>query len=180
MLKLDQLRKMELSQEEFERQSGDVLAKECLCVGLSNSASHVYPAPFLKKLNGVTICPGPNIQYFNRRVTLREITDHIYGRDSILGQARPHMFINELKLYVDYLLELASARNPDTKQISYMQKFADNLLEGIRYYKGLSARVSDANFTDDLVHYEYIIRTTVDEFMQKIGVPQLSEANHSA
>lgn len=180
MLKLDQLRKMNLSEEDFERQSNDVLAKECLCVGLSNAASHVYPAPFLKKLNSVTICPGPNIQYFNRRVTLREITDHIYGRESVLGQERPHMFINELKLYVDYLLELASAKNPDTKQISYMQKFADNLLEGIRYYCDISSRVSDKNFTDDLVQYEFIIRTTLEEFIQKVAEPQLSEANHSA
>lgn len=180
VLKLEQLRKMELDPEEFDRQSSDVLAKECLCVGLSNSASHVYPAPFLKKLNSVTICPGPNIQYFNRRVTLREMTDHIYGRENIVAQQRPHMFVNELKLYVDYLRELASAKRPDAKQISFILKFADNLLEGIRYYKAIASRVSDLNFIGDIVHYEDTIQIITGSFATRKSEPQLSEANHSA
>lgn len=180
MLKLEQLRKMELDQEEFERQSNDVLAKECLCVGLSNSVAQLYSATFLKKLNSVTICPGPNIQYFNKRVTLREMTDHIYGRENIVSQERPHMFVNELKLYVDYLHELASVKNPETKQISFIQKFAENLIEGIQYYRTISGQIKHPDFQAHIGHFEYIIRTVIDAFSPNRAEPQLSEANHSA
>ena len=38
--------------------------KECLCVGLSNAAAINYGEEFVKNLNAVTICPGPNIANF--------------------------------------------------------------------------------------------------------------------
>ena len=163
-MKLEQLKSLELPPDEFERQRSDVLAKECLCVGLSNSASLIYPAPFLKKLNSVTICPGPNIQYFTRRVTLQEMTDHIYGRSNLIEKERPHMFVNELKIYVDYLRELTAVSNPDTKQISYILKFSQNLLEGISYYKSISGEIDEPDFIDGITLYENLIQSSVENF----------------
>jgi hypothetical protein len=161
-LKLEQLRNLGLPAEELERESNDVLAKECLCVGLSNSANLVYGAPFLKKLNSVTICPGPNIQYFDRRLSLREMTDHIYGRQDILRKERPHMFLNELKLYVDYLNELVSKSEPDSKQILYIRKFSENLLNGISYYRTIADKINDSAFTEGIAWYEDKIRAATE------------------
>ena len=84
----------------------EVLDKECLCIGLSNSAAINYNQTFVKKLDAVTICPGPNIVNFSKVVSLQTMTDHIYGRTNILTNTnRPHMFIAELHLYIDYLKE---------------------------------------------------------------------------
>jgi hypothetical protein len=163
VLKIEQLKTLGLSEEEFAKKSEDVLAKECLCVGLSNSAQLVYDAPFLKKLNSVTICPGPNIVYFNKIVSLQEMTDHIYGRTSLISNDRPHMFINELKLYVDYLSEQISATDLDAKQTSYCTKFSNNLLEGISYYKNICNEISAGErFYCELIEYEAKIRSMME------------------
>src|SRR5690606_4163167 len=74
-LKLEQLKSLQLTDEVYEKNRQDVISKECLCVGLSNSASHVYNTTFLKKLPSVTICPGPNIKNFDRVATLQEMTE---------------------------------------------------------------------------------------------------------
>ena len=75
-------------------------------VGLSNAAALNYNQTFIKTLKAVTICPGPNIANFSEVVSLKTMTDHIYGRANILtNNNRPHMFIAELHLYIDYLKE---------------------------------------------------------------------------
>lgn len=138
VLKTEQLKSLNLPDTEYQKKLSDVHAKECLCVGLSNSVSIKYNQPFLKKLNSVTICPGPNIAYFSQVVSLQQMTDHIYGRTDILQQAeRPHMFIKELQLYIDYLKEQVDGAGKDEKQIRYCTSFAENLLSGINYYKSL-------------------------------------------
>ncbi|HLU89854.1 MAG TPA: hypothetical protein VKZ51_08490 [Cyclobacteriaceae bacterium] len=139
-LKIEQLKSEDLSEEEFRTQSAEVLSKECLCVGLSNSAAIKYEQVFVKKQNAVTICPGPNIAYFGKVVSLREMTDHIYGRANIIVRPdRPHMFLKELWLYLDYLSEqVAETVDPDKKFIKYCSTFARNLKEGIAYYRRLT------------------------------------------
>src|SRR5690606_7715743 len=87
-LKIAQLRSARLTEEEYKIQAEEVLAKECLCIGLSNAAPVKYEQPFLKNLRAVTICPGPNIAYFSKVVSLKEMADHIYGRTSIIDRDR--------------------------------------------------------------------------------------------
>ena len=55
---------------------------------------------------------------------------------------RPHMFIKELQMYLDYISELIVAHNmtPTDKQSKYIEKFAANLKEGIAYYQNLMAQ----------------------------------------
>lgn len=136
-LKLEQLESLSLPEEEYERQREDVLSKECLCVGLSNSAPIQYGFPFLKKLTAVTICPGPNIVNFSSIASLREMTDHIYGRKNIMRQSnRPTMFAAELKLYIDYLKkEIEQAVQPSGRDLKTWEGFCKNLLEGIAHYR---------------------------------------------
>lgn len=140
-LKIAQLQSQNLSDDEYQNQLNNVLDKECLCIGLSNAASKVYKVPFVKNLNAVTICPGPNIAYFSKVVTLQTMTDHIYGRTNIIEDTqRPHMFIAELSLYISYLKEQLAAdsgKEPDRKRTKYYDDFYNNLMNGINYYRHL-------------------------------------------
>lgn len=105
-LKIRELKSSNLPEPEYQLKLADVLDKECLCVGLSNAASLKYSVPFLDKLKSVNVCPGPNIAHFSKVVSLRTMVDHIYGRSvTLTPDDRPHMFINELSLYIDYLKE---------------------------------------------------------------------------
>jgi hypothetical protein len=155
VLKIEQLKSLNLSDSEYQKRLSDVHAKECLCVGLSNSASINYNQPFLKKLNSVTICPGPNIAYFSEVVSLQQMTDHIYGRKNVLQQAnRPHMFIKELQLYINYLKEQVEEAGVDEKQLKYCSAFAENLLTGINYYKSIEKISKDVAFLTALENEE--------------------------
>ncbi|MBC9932071.1 hypothetical protein [Chitinophaga qingshengii] len=141
-LKVAQLQAQQLPEPVYQEQLQAVLDKECLCVGLSNAAAIEYEQPFVKGRKSVNICPGPGIAYFNKEVSLQTMTDHIYGRDNILkGSNRPHMFLTELKLYLDYLAEqLAKARREDTlaQQQKYYRGFCGQLANGIDYYYRLT------------------------------------------
>ena len=140
-LKIKQLQTANLPEEQFQQQVSDVMEKECLCIGLSNPAAKLYQRPFVKNLESVTICPGPNIAYFSKIVSLETMTDHIYGRTDILKDTqRPHMFIAELRLYIQYMKEELAAdmgRVLDNKRKKYYTEFYQNLLEGINYYRNL-------------------------------------------
>ena len=143
--KIKELSSLNLSKSEYECQLKDILDKECLCIGLSNSAIKKYSIEPFKKLEAVNICPGPNIAYFSEILSLREMVDHIYGRDNVLKDGnRPHMFIKELYLYIDYLIEMMkdTRKEATKKQNRYVQKFYDTMVEGIDYYRELVSQVS--------------------------------------
>jgi hypothetical protein len=163
-LKIQQLQSLNLSEKEYRKQVDLVLGKECLCVGLSNSASVVYQQPFLKKLNSVTICPGPNIAFFSEVVTLQQMADHIYGRTNLLKNVyRPHMFINELRLYIDYLRETMEGEQ-DEKRIKENIRFARNLLDGISYYRTISGLMEDSDlFSIELMNGESEINALLND-----------------
>lgn len=140
-LKIAQLNSLSLPEEEYRKQLNGVLDKECLCVGLSNAAAINYNETFIKKMNAVTICPGPNIVNFNKVVSLQAMTDHIYGRKDILSNTgRKHMFIAELHLYIDYLreqLEEDGGSEQYQRKKKYYSSFFQCLLNGISYYHSL-------------------------------------------
>jgi hypothetical protein len=140
-LKLEQLKTLNISKKEYNQQVADVLSKECLCIGLSNAAPASYEVPFLKKLTAVTICPGPNIINFSKTTSLREMTDHIYGRNNIVQNPnRASVFITELRLYIDFLKkEIERTASPTTRDFKSWEKFSKNLLDGIEHYHNLAA-----------------------------------------
>ena len=93
-----------------------VLAKSCICHDLAGTAT---------RKNGIdpaatpAVCCGPSIVNFSRIATLEEMVGHIYGRLSLLtGADRPHMFLRELALNIDYFRnelakqEIGIASNP--------------------------------------------------------------------
>ncbi len=69
------------------------------------------------------------------------MVDHIYGRTNLLNPGyRPHFFINELKLYIDYLKDIINdaINKLDDKSRKYYTSFCNNLLSGIEYYQNLA------------------------------------------
>jgi hypothetical protein len=141
-LKIEQLQSLNLPEAEYQAQLKDVLDKECLCVGLSNAASICYNVPFVKHQYAVNICPGPNIVNFSKIVSLQTMVDYIYGRkDGLTVSNRPHMFIAELYLYIDYLKEQLNENTPGenpAKKEKYINTFCKNLRDGINYYRQLT------------------------------------------
>jgi hypothetical protein len=126
-LKVKQLKSLGLPAEQLQKELDVVMSKDCLCEGLSVSVYLKNKMPVAHHLTAVTICPGPNLAYFSGVFSLKQMVDHIYGKVNILNALpRPNMFVNEIQLYIDYL-----------KTIPVKQKFKDNLLEGIEYYKNL-------------------------------------------
>ena len=160
-LKIEQLKTLMLSAEEYEKRYKEITDKECLCVGLSNSVVGAYGAQPLKGLKAVTICPGPNIAYFDQIVTLRQMTDHIYGRTNILSDPdRPHMFLKELRLNIDFIKEKIPAASDDRKTLKEIHDFSKQLLVGIKYYRSISDQIGESeNFNIHLDLFEEEVRT---------------------
>ncbi len=141
-LKIKELDAMDLSESEYKTQYNKLTEKSCTCVGLGTSALLVYGLDTKVEGKGVSICPGPNMAYYSKLVSLREMTDHIYGRANVISRTdRPNMFIKELTIYLDYLqdqIDGADAPIPE-KQKKYFMGFIANLEDGIAYYQKLFA-----------------------------------------
>lgn len=96
--------------EEAQRLRRETLERECICRFLGNAgreelrernpslhfdnrevAAARTGAPLARE--PVTVCPGPNIAYFNREYTLLEMMQHLYGTGPQLTPAdKPHAF----------------------------------------------------------------------------------------
>ncbi len=150
--KLQQLRQAEMTDEEREKKIAKVLSKECLCVVLSNPAILQYKlSPISKTIMGATACPGPNMAYFDKVVSLKEMVDHIYGRINLLrNKYRPHVFINELKIYLAYLKEELeeTAELTNAKQLKYYKSFCQNMQDAVEYYKSIADKIISSNVND--------------------------------
>ncbi len=169
-LKIAHLQSLNLPEIEYKKQLKNVLDKECLCIGLSNAAAINYETTFIKKLNAVNICPGPNISNFSKVVSLQTMTDHIYGRENIITNSkRPHMFIAELILYINYLKEqLEEVIEPEqiSKKKKYFTSFYHNMMDGIKYYRQLQG-ISNSNgtqFIESLNHAENVLDTLKEQY----------------
>jgi len=139
-LKLKELKETCLTDESYELESKKVMDKSCICVGLGTSALLTNELDTKVEGTGVSICPGPNMAYFSKIMTLKEITDHIYGRTNVITRTdRPNMFIKELNIYIDYFKNLIeqTQESLSKKQESYLLSFSENLQEGIKYYHKL-------------------------------------------
>ncbi|MBK7174335.1 MAG: hypothetical protein IPH84_14135 [Bacteroidales bacterium] len=139
-LKIDELGHKELSFKDYIKEYKTITDKSCICVGLGTSALLANDLDTHVEGIGVSVCPGPNLAWFSEEATLKQMTDHIYGRDNLISDKdRPHVFINELKLYIDYLTGLLKELkgDPDKKQLDYYNGFRHNILAGISYYRSL-------------------------------------------
>ena len=102
--KIAELKETNTDPEEFKNEFDRVVGKACLCEGLAASALIVNKIETPKISQAVSVCPGPNLAYFSKVATLKEMVDHIYGRMNLITDPnRPNMFVKELSLYIDYL-----------------------------------------------------------------------------
>lgn len=150
-IKIDELNAMDLTPEEHKKQFDKIVEKSCLCKGLEAAALLKYGMDTKATGTGVSICPGPNTAYFSDIVSLKEMIDHIYGRINIIKRTdRPNMFINELKMYIDYLLEkLQELTTPFSKKdLKHVENFLSNLKDGVNYYKNLFANSMTSAIND--------------------------------
>ncbi|WP_299548599.1 hypothetical protein [Seonamhaeicola sp.] len=139
-LKLKELKSKNLPSEVYQVQFKKITEKSCTCVGLGTSALLSYDLDTKVEGKGVSICPGPNMAYYSRIMSLKNITDHIYGRDNMIsGNDRPNMFIKELNIYIDFLKNRIDTikHTFNKKEERYLHTFVNNMQEGIAYYKGL-------------------------------------------
>ena len=137
-LKIKELENENLQNEAHQTRYNIITEKICLCEGLVNSFFKINQPIKPKQNNAVAICPGPNLAYFKATYTLNEMIKHIYGEINLLdGVHRSHVFINELRLYIDYLKKDISLtlQDANVKRLKYFENFKQQLQLGINYYK---------------------------------------------
>ena len=144
-LKIDQLNELHLEEKEYKKRFDAIVMKACICHDLGQSVLINNNIP--TKVPGFTaVCPGPNLAYFSKIATLKEMTDHIYGRINLLNNTpRPNMFIKELGMYLDYLKKDIdkSLKCMNEQKIKYFTEFKNNLLDGIEYYRKLFPKMME-------------------------------------
>ena len=114
-----------------------VYAKTCLCNHLGNGT--LVELGIGNPGLPVAVCPGPNLAYFDREYTLREMIDHIYGRGaSLVPATRPHCFAKELVMYVDHFEKRVSLTATDERARARLRSFKENLELGIAHYRALT------------------------------------------
>ncbi|WP_456463335.1 hypothetical protein [Lutibacter sp.] len=124
----------------YTEKFNQITAKTCLCEGLSNAALIKNNIEHKGEKQGVAICPGPNMAYFSKELSLKEMVNHIYGKvNVIVTDNRPHMFIKELTMYIDYFSNKVDEVKDSVskKQEKYLTTFQNNLNDGIEYYHNL-------------------------------------------
>jgi hypothetical protein len=140
-IKLEELevQKEQFTSEKYAVLKNKITEKSCLCVGLANASYLENDIEIKGQDQGVVICPGPNLAYFDKEVSLLEMVQHIYGNATIMTVTdRSNLFINELKMYVSYLKnEIQESYDFTAGQIKKWHLFKNNLLEGITYYQTL-------------------------------------------
>ncbi|GAA4161156.1 hypothetical protein GCM10022217_26390 [Chryseobacterium ginsenosidimutans] len=164
--------KENISFKTFQKKRENITEKACLCVGLVNSAYMEQKLEIKGEKQGVVICPGPNLAFFDKEVSLSKMVKHIYGKENIISHKnRPNMFINELKMYVNHLEKEinGSIENFTHSQIKKWKTFKENLLEGVNYYENILENTfffkTDLDINNQL--QEYKLR------LSKINIPQI-------
>ena len=174
-IKLNELEtnKLNFTDKQYEKSKKNITDKSCLCVGLASSAYLEQGLPIKGEKQGVVICPGPNLGFFDREFSLSEMVRHIYGYDNVLpDDRRPHLFINELKLYVDFFKnEIVEFSEEITKsQVKKWESFKGNLLKGIAYYEELFAETNHFKPKLDSIFSDL---KSFKLKLEKIKIPQL-------
>jgi hypothetical protein len=165
-LKIEQLKKLNLPPEVLEQKIAKVVEKACLCEDLAASGYITCNSLGAVRTKAVAVCPGPNLAYFSKIVSLEEIVSHIYGRIQLITDPhRPNLFINELRLYVDYMKNEIQKRIDtwNIKEEKYFSTFKTNLQDGIDHYKSLIPKL-----LEESEHYRETMRNELLELEQEL------------
>ena len=164
-LKIKQLKDMNLPQEELERRIDKVYEKSCLCEDLA-AAALINSGMAGSSNHPVAVCPGPNLAYFSKIVSLEEMVGHIYGRIQLLTVVdRPNMFINELRLNIDHLKNEIQKRfdSISAREQTRFTTYIANLQDGIAYYRSLIPKL-----VEETERYREMMRTQLLELEREL------------
>ncbi|WP_028974800.1 hypothetical protein [Spirochaeta cellobiosiphila] len=136
--KLLALKAADLSTAVYDRLRQSVLDKACICHDLAGCATKKLG---IDKLALPAMTPGPNLAYFKGISSLKDMVSHIYGRINLLKvKERPHMFLKELELYINYLRkqgeDFSLGLLKDGEKT--IESFIKNISSGISYYHSLA------------------------------------------
>jgi len=159
-LKLEELNniKTTLSLNAYQNAKIKITEKSCLCVGLANASYLENNIKIKGQAQGVVICPGPNMAYFDHEVSLKDMVQHIYGNTSVLRtDNRPNLFVKELKMYIDYFKNEIENISGEVaaNQLKKWTTFKANLLDGIDYYQTLFSSVLYFRSDEDKIKQEF-------------------------
>jgi uncharacterized protein YdhG (YjbR/CyaY superfamily) len=146
-LKIEELDKEALNPAVYLEKYNSIVEKSCTCVGLGTTALKAHGIETKTEGPGVSVCPGPNMAYFSKKKTLKEMINHIYGKSNIIRRNdRPNLFIKELRMYIDHFKDKLSEQSDvfSKKEEKYLNQFSNNLQEGIKYYKDLFENTMDS------------------------------------
>lgn len=145
--KIKELDAKEVSNSVYQKELDHIIVKSCTCVGLGTSALLKYNLDTKVEGEGVSICPGPNMAYYSKVMSLANITDHIYGRANMISRTdRPNLFVKELHIYIEYLNnKLEDAKiSMNKKEEKYLNTFTSNMKAGVQYYQNLFEDVKNS------------------------------------
>jgi hypothetical protein len=168
--KINELKEQDLTAEQFEAAYEKVIEKACICTGLGMPFLMEHGFDTKQEGEGVSICPGPNIAYYEKEMTLKEMVDHIYGRANVITRTdRPHMFIKELGLYLEHLKGQLMESDGTARAVKGLGNYMDNLKNAIGYYHGLLA-----DSVLDLAHQQQVafadFLTAAEEKIQEMAL----------
>ena len=171
--KIEELKNKIEDKKDLDEAIKRAVDKACLCEDLAAPAL-IINALENKRPLVTAVCPGPNLAYFSKIMSFKEMVDHIYGRGNVLNDTyRSNMFISELKMYIDYLakeLKTAVEEQIFEKREKYFTSFQNNLREGIDYYKSLVPKVKEesdqyrSEMTNDLAKLKAEFETLVANY----------------
>ena len=131
--KLKEIEMMDISADEKAKLCKKVVEKTCICDHLVNGALITLRIAEEKR-SPQSICPGPNIEWFGKFYTLKEMVNHIYGRgSSLVSSKRPHMFAKEIVMYVDYFEKMVADSSLTPGAIKALLEFKNNLEAGLDF-----------------------------------------------
>ena len=165
-LKIAELKSLDLPRAELDEKIEKVIEKTCLCEDLAAPGFIGGNSNTGRKQRAVAVCPGPNLAYFSKIVSLEEMVGYIYGRVQMLTTAqRPNMFIQELRLYIDYLRNEVQKHidSLTEKEQKYLKAFSENLQEGIAYYKSLIPKL-----VEETERYREVMRDQLLQFQEEL------------
>ncbi len=175
--KLKDLENENLSDKDIKLRKNVLFEKSCICVGLGTSALLNYNLDTEKEGKGVSVCPGPNMAYFSKKMSLEEITKHIYVKTKFSDAKRPNLFIKELNIYIKYIKNKFSESNKalTKKEIKYFTNFINNLQSGISYYNRLFSEIDEfyAVSKREILKSLYTTRKELDNLTKELDKKQV-------
>lgn len=157
-LKLKSIQEQNLAPEELKAAQDLAMQKTCLCVGLGTSALLVNNLSTRTEGTGVAVCPGPNMAYYSKIVSLQTMCNHIYGKENLVDNPnRPHLFLKELELNLNYYHNLMNTylAKPSDMVKKQLNNMVNNLNHGIAYYTELFSK--QPAITDQLKAYKLTV-----------------------